>query len=67
MPEPIRRQRRRVLTDKMVAALPRKRRRYIVTDPEQRGMYVRVSPQGPAVFAAVVPIFTIEVECRMYS
>jgi integrase len=53
VPDPIRRQRRRVLTDKMVAVLPRKRRRYIVTDPEQRGMYVRVSPQGPAVFAAV--------------
>jgi hypothetical protein len=32
VPDPIRRQRRRVLTDKMVAVLPRKRRRYIVTD-----------------------------------
>jgi integrase len=48
-----RRQRRRTLTDRMVAALPRKRRRYTVTDPEQRGMYVRVPPQGPCVFAAV--------------
>jgi integrase len=53
VPEPTRRQRRKVLTDKMVAALPRKRRRYIKTDPEQRGMYVRVPPEGPCVFAAV--------------
>jgi integrase len=48
-----RRQRRRTLTDRMIAALPRKRRRYTVTDPEQRGMYVRVPPKGPCVFAAV--------------
>jgi integrase len=54
MTEPtVRRQRRRTLTDRMVAALPRKRRRYVVTDPEQRGMYVRVPSQGPCVFAAV--------------
>ena len=54
MTEPtVRRQRRRVLTDRMVAGLPRKRRRYVVTDPEQRGMYVRVPPAGPCVFAAV--------------
>src|SRR5260221_11559159 len=54
MTEPtVRRQRRRTLTDRMVAGLSRKRRRYIVTDPEQRGMYVRVPSQGPCVFAAV--------------
>jgi integrase len=51
--EPVRRQRRRILTDKMVAALPRKRRRYTRPDPEQRGMYVRVAPQGPAVYVVV--------------
>ena len=48
-----RRPRRRTLTDRMVASLPRRRKRYIVSDPEQRGMYVRVPPQGPCVFAAV--------------
>jgi integrase len=47
------RQRRRGLTDKMVAALPRKAKRYILTDPEMRGHYVRVPPHGPVVFAAV--------------
>jgi integrase len=47
------RQRRKTLTDKMVAALPRKSKRYIMADPEQRGMYLRVPPQGPAAFVAV--------------
>jgi integrase len=53
MTEPKRRQRRKVFTDNMVKALPRKRKRYILADPEQRGHYVRVPPQGPCVFAAV--------------
>jgi integrase len=53
MSEPERRQRRKVLTDKMVVALPRRRKRYTVSDPELRGHYVRVPPQGPCVFAAV--------------
>ena len=53
MSEPTRRQRRKVLTDRMVAALPRRRKRYISADPELRGHYVRVPPQGPCVFAAV--------------
>jgi integrase len=48
-----RRQRRKALTDKMVAAMPRRRKRYISADPELRGHYVRVPPQGPCVFAAV--------------
>jgi len=47
------RQRRRGLTDKMVASLSRKPKRYIITDPEMRGHYVRVPPHGPVVFAAV--------------
>jgi integrase len=47
------RQRRRGLTDKMVATLRRKAKRYIISDPELRGHYVRVPPQGPVVFAAV--------------
>jgi integrase len=51
--EPKRRQRRPDFTDNMVAELPRKRRRYIMVDPEQRGLYIRVPPEGPCVFAAV--------------
>jgi integrase len=53
MSEPERRQRRKTLTDKMVAALPRRKKRYILADPELRGHYVRVPPQGPCVYAAV--------------
>jgi integrase len=41
------------LSDKQLAALPRKPKRYIVSDPEQRGHYVRAPPQGPIVFTAV--------------
>jgi integrase len=48
-----RRQRRRTLTDKMVVALPRRAERYVLADPEQRGHYVRVMPNGPNVYAAV--------------
>jgi integrase len=47
------RQRRRRLTDKQVAALPKKRKRYPYADPEQRGLYCRVMPKGPNVFAAM--------------
>ena len=46
------RQRRRTLTDRQVQMLPRTRKRYVVSDPEQRGMYVRV-PTGPCVYCAV--------------
>lgn len=53
MTEPLRRQRRRTLTDKMVAALPKKKTRYVVPDPEMRGLYLRVMPKGANVFAAV--------------
>jgi integrase len=48
-----RRQRRRTLTDKQVAALPRKAKRYIMADPEQRGLYLRVPVSGPVTYAAV--------------
>jgi integrase len=47
------RQRRRNLTDKQIASLPRKRKRYALSDPELRGHYVRVTPSGPISFAAV--------------
>jgi integrase len=45
--------RRRNLTDKQIAALPRKRKRYILKDPDMRSHYVRVPPEGPIVFCAV--------------
>jgi integrase len=61
MTEPSHRQRRRLLTDRMVAALPRKKKRYILADPEQRGHYVRVPPQGPCVFAAVARYYSKQV------
>jgi integrase len=48
-----RRQRRKALTDKMVAALPKKKTRYTKTDPELRGHYVRVMPQGANVYCVV--------------
>lgn len=41
------------LTDKGVDGLARRAARYVVSDPELRGHYVRVSPNGPKVFAAV--------------
>jgi integrase len=53
MIEQTRRQRRKTLTDKMVATLPRRGKRYVLSDPEQRGMYIRVMPKGPNVYAAV--------------
>ena len=45
--------RRRGLSDRQVAALRKKAKRYIVPDPELRGHYVRVMPQGANVFCAV--------------
>jgi integrase len=48
-----RRQRRATLTDRMVAALPKKRKRYSVADPELSGHYVRVMPSGAKSYAAV--------------
>src|SRR5262249_16883247 len=36
-----------------MAAKKRKSKRYIEADPEQRGLYVRIPPDGPIVFAAV--------------
>ena len=51
--QPARQQRRRGLSDKQLTALRRRPKRYIVSDPELRGHYVRVPPEGPIVFAAV--------------
>ena len=49
----LRRQRRKTLNDNMVAALPRRAKRYVMADPDQRGLYIRVVPKGPNVYAAV--------------
>ena len=51
--EPRRRPRRATLTDRMVAALPKKRKRYSVADPELSGHYIRVMPSGAKSYAAV--------------
>jgi hypothetical protein len=51
--EQIPRHRRQNLTDRQIAALPRKRRRYVRADPELRGHYLRIPPSGPITFAAV--------------
>jgi len=48
-----RRPRRKVLTDAMVAALPRRRDRYFHPDPELPKHGVRVYPEGPARYYAV--------------
>lgn len=53
MDQLVSRQRRRSLTDKMVAALPKRTKRYTVADPDQRGLYVRVPPAGPNSFVAI--------------
>jgi integrase len=48
--------RRRALTDKQVATLPRKEKRYTLPDPEQLGHYLRIparSSRAPTAFAAV--------------
>jgi hypothetical protein len=45
--------RRRGMSDRQVAALRKKAKRYIVPDPELRGHYVRVMPTGPNTFVAV--------------
>jgi hypothetical protein len=46
----IRRQRRKSLTDAMVASVPRKPKRYTKADPEQRSHYLRIPPQGPIAY-----------------
>lgn len=46
--------RRKGLSDRQVAALPRKPRRYALADPELRGHYLRVPPAGPINFTVIV-------------
>jgi integrase len=47
------RKRRETLTDNKLATKKRRAKRYIEADPEQRGLYLRVPPEGPIVFTAV--------------
>jgi integrase len=42
--------RRRAFTDRSVAALRRKAKRYVVADPGMIGHFLRVPPKGPVVF-----------------
>jgi integrase len=49
--QPQRRQRRQGLTDKQIAAKPRRAERYTEADPEQRGLYLRIPSAGPITFA----------------
>lgn len=44
---------RKGLTDRQIDALPRKVKRYIVSDPEQRGLYLRIPPAGPIAFTVI--------------
>lgn len=45
--------RRKTFTDTTIANLQRKPKRYIIADPEQRGLYIRVMTKGAHVFACV--------------
>jgi hypothetical protein len=45
------RPRRRAFTDASVKALPRKASRYILSDPEQIGLFLRVPVKGPVAYA----------------
>jgi integrase len=50
---PQRRQRRRTLTDRMVAALPRRSQPYFHPDPELPKHGVRIRPNGPGAFTVI--------------
>jgi integrase len=53
MSDPQRRRRRKTLSDKMVRALPCKRKRYFHPDPEMPGHGVRVLPDGASSFYVI--------------
>jgi integrase len=46
--------RRRGLSAKQLAALPRRSVRYTIGDPETRGLYLRIPPAGPINFTVIV-------------
>jgi integrase len=45
--------RRKVLTANQIAKLPRRAKRYVMADPTQAGLVLRVPPEGPISYAAV--------------
>src|SRR6516162_9029956 len=45
--------RRKVLTETQVAKLPRRAKRYVLADPVQAGLVLRVPADGPVSFCAV--------------
>jgi integrase len=51
--QPVRRQRRRVLTDKMVAELPRRSAPYFHPDPELPKHGIRVRTSGPGAYTVI--------------
>jgi integrase len=46
--------RRKGLSAKQLAALPRRSVRYTIGDPETRGLYLRIPPTGPINFTVIV-------------
>jgi hypothetical protein len=46
--------RRTGLSDRQIAALPRKSKRYAKADPEPRGHYLRIPPRGPIAYVVIV-------------
>ncbi len=45
--------RRRALSDRQIASLPRRDRRYAIADATTPGLWLRVPAEGPITFAAV--------------
>jgi integrase len=46
--------RRKILTDRMIRALPRTDKRRAIADPELRGHYLRIPPTGAIAFTVIV-------------
>jgi integrase len=46
--------RRKGLSAKQLAALPRRSVRYTISDPETRGLYLRIPPTGPINFTVII-------------
>jgi hypothetical protein len=46
--------RRKGLSAKQLACLPRRATRYTINDPETRSLYLRIPPSGPINFTVIV-------------